>query len=61
MDHQYIEKLQKRSKSEIRLSLDRVKYILKVEDPHPYSLDYQTLKRYQNCLEVRLLEIEEQK
>lgn len=57
----YIKKLQRRSEFEIRLNFDRVKYILKIKDPHPYSVDYQTLKRLQNCLEGKLLEIEKQK
>lgn len=50
-----------RSEFEIRLNLDRVNYILKIEDPHPYSADYQTLKRLQNYLEIKLLEIKKQK
>lgn len=43
------------------MNLDKVKFILKVEDLNLYSADYQAFKRLQNCLRVRLLEIEKQK
>lgn len=49
----HIEKLKRKSEDEIGIDLDKVEFILIVKDPHPRSLDYETLERYQICLEVK--------